>query len=102
MNPVERALRRADAVQQHHEPTAFVFGVIKKFGDDNGGVLVTNLAYTAFVSVFPLLLILVTVLVNIAASPPALRTQLVDGATSQFPLIGRQLASNIHVLRRST
>jgi YihY family inner membrane protein len=102
MNPVERALRRADAAQQHHEPTAFLFGVIKKFGDDNASVLVTNLAYTAFVSVFPLLLILVTVLVNIAASHPALRTQLVDGATSQFPLIGRQLASNIHVLRRST
>ena len=102
MNPVERALRRADAEQQRHGPTAFLFGVIKKFGDDNGGVLVANLAYAAFVSVFPLLLILVTVLVNVAASDPALRTQLIDGATSQFPLIGRQLASNIHVLRQSS
>jgi YihY family inner membrane protein len=102
MNLVERALRRADAAQQHHAPTAFLFGVIKKFGDDNGSVLVTNLAYAAFVSVFPLLLILVTVLVNIAATHPALRTQLVDGATNQFPLIGRQLASNIHMLRRSS
>ena len=102
MNPVEKVLRRADAGQQSHLPTAFLFGVVKKFGDDNGGVLVTNLAYAAFVSVFPLLLILVTVLVNIAASDAALRTQLIDGATSQFPLIGKQLASNIHVLKRST
>ena len=49
MNPVEKVLRRADAAQQRHQPTAFVFGVVKKFGDDNGGVLVTNLAYAAFV-----------------------------------------------------
>jgi uncharacterized BrkB/YihY/UPF0761 family membrane protein len=67
MNPVEKALRRADAIQQRHTPTAVFFGVIKKFGDDNGGALVSNLAYTGFVSVFPLLLILITVLVNIAA-----------------------------------
>lgn len=102
MNPVERALRRADAIQQRHTPTAFLFGVIKKFGDDNGGALVSNLAYTGFVSVFPLLLILVTVLVNIAARDPSLRTQVIHGATMQFPLIGRQLESNIHGLKRAT
>ncbi len=102
MNPVEKVLRRADAAQQRHQPTAFVFGVVKKFGDDNGGVLVTNLAYAAFVSIFPLLLILVTVLVNIAATNPSLRNEVISGATTQFPLIGKQLASNIHVLRRST
>jgi YihY family inner membrane protein len=102
MNPVERALRRADAAQQSFGPTAFVFGVIKKYGDDNAGVLVSNLAYSAFVSIFPLLLILVTVLVNIAAHDPSLRTAVIQGATSEFPLIGNQLASNIHSLRQST
>jgi YihY family inner membrane protein len=102
MNPAETALRRADAIQQRHTPTAFLFGVIKKFGDDNGGALVSNLAYTGFVSVFPLMLILVTVLVNIAAGAPSLRTQVIHAAATQFPLIGRQLASNIHGLRRAT
>jgi YihY family inner membrane protein len=102
MNPVERALRRVDQAQQQRTVTAFPFGVIKKFGDDNGGVLVTNLAYAAFVSIFPLLLILVTVLVNIAAHDPSLRSQVISGATREFPLIGRQLASNIHGLNRAT
>lgn len=102
MNPVEKALRRADAMQQRHTPTAFLFGVIKKFGDDNGGALVSNLAYTGFVSVFPLLLILVTVLVSVAAGDPSLRGQVIHGATMQFPLIGKQLASNIHGLKRAT
>jgi hypothetical protein len=48
MNPVEKVLRRADAAQQQHQPTAFLFGVVKIFGDDSS-VLVTNLAYAAFV-----------------------------------------------------
>jgi YihY family inner membrane protein len=102
MNPVEKALRQADAMQQRHAATAFLFGLLKKFGDDNGGALVSNLAYTGFVSVFPLLLILVTVLVSIAAGDPSLRSQVIHGAIMQFPLVGRQLASNIHGLKRAT
>src|SRR5215469_10317467 len=102
MNPVERALRRADAAQQRHLVSAFLFGVTKKFGDDNGGALVANLAYTAFVSIFPLLLILVTILVNVAAGDPSLRNHLISGAATQFPLIGKQLSHNIHALKRAT
>ena len=39
MNPVEKAIRKLDATQQRYRPTAFVFGVVKKYGDDNGGAL---------------------------------------------------------------
>ena len=60
MNPIERAIRRVDAAQQRHKAPAFVVGVIKKYGDDNGGVLAASLAHSAFVSLFPLLLVLVT------------------------------------------
>jgi len=42
MNPIEKAIRRVDAVQQRHKTTAFAVGLIKKYGDDNGGVLVAN------------------------------------------------------------
>ena len=101
MNPAEKALRRADEIQQGHTPTAFLFGVLKKFGDDNGGALVSNLAYTGFVSVFPLMLILVSVLVIIAAGDPSLQAQVIHAATTQFPVIGGQLA-NIHGLKRAT
>src|ERR1700677_5197 len=62
MNPIEKTMRRIDAAQQRFGPAAMVFGVMKKFGDDNGGNLVSNLAFSAFLCVFPLLLILVTVL----------------------------------------
>jgi YihY family inner membrane protein len=102
MNPVERAVRRIDAAQQRHRVSAFAFGVVKKYGDDNGGVLASNLAQSAFVTVFPLLLILVTVLVTVAASAPSLRHEVLKAVTDQFPLIGGQLTGNVHALRRAS
>jgi YihY family inner membrane protein len=102
VNPLERAVRRVDRAQQRHRVPAFVFGVIKKYGDDNGGVLASNLAQSAFVTVFPLLLILVTVLVTVAASAPSLRHDVLRAVTDQFPLVGEKLAGNIHALKRSS
>ena len=102
MNPVERVIRRIDKAQQHHKVPAFLFGVVKKYGDDNGGVLVANLAYSSFVSLFPLLLVLVTTLGLVAANDPAVRKDVLDAVAKQFPLIGQQLAGNVHALRRSS
>jgi YihY family inner membrane protein len=102
MNPVERAIRKLDAAQRRFTPTAFVFGVVKKYGDDNGGVLVSNLAYSAFVSLFPLLLILVTILGLVAAVNPGFRTAVLDSVANQVPLIGRQLTGNVHELKRDS
>src|SRR5258707_2566275 len=102
MNPVERAIRRVDAAQQRHKASAFVFGVIKKYGDDNGGVLAASLAHSGFVSLFPLLLVLVTILGLVASGDPALRHEALNAVASQVPLIGHQLAGNVHQLRRSS
>jgi YihY family inner membrane protein len=102
MNPVEKAIRKVDATQQRFTPTAFLFGVVKKYGDDNGGVLVANLAYSAFVSIFPLLLILATVLGLVASLNPGFRAQALDAVAGQFPVIGHQLTNNVHQLRRSS
>jgi YihY family inner membrane protein len=102
MNPIERVIRRVDATQRRLTPLAFVFGVIKKYGDDNGGVLVANLAYSSFVALFPLLLVLVTVL-GLAASVDALfRQDVINAVASQVPQIGSQLTGNVHELRRAS
>jgi YihY family inner membrane protein len=98
MNPGERAIRRIDATQRRFTPTAFVFGVVKKYGDDNGGVLVSNLAYSSFVSIFPLLLILYAILGLIAAADPSFRESAAkakNAVASQIPLLGQTLASNV-------
>lgn len=102
MNPAEGMLRRVDVLQQRYRPAAFLFGVVKKYGDDNGGTLVTNIAYSGFVAVFPLLLVLVSGLGLVLAGDPHLRDQLINSAYSRFPVVGNQLHSNIHSLRRSS
>ena len=102
MNPAERVIRKVDRAQQHYRPAAFIVGVIKKYGDDSGGVLVTNLAHTAFVTIFPLLLILVTVLGLVAAGDPEFRQDALNAVAGQVPLIGTELAGNVHQLQRSS
>jgi YihY family inner membrane protein len=101
VNPAERALRGIDAVQQKHKVPAFLFGVVKKYGDDNGGVLASNLAYSAFVSLFPLLLVLVTTLGLVAAGNPAFRHDVLNSVSGQFPQVGNQL-TQVHELRKSS
>jgi YihY family inner membrane protein len=102
MNPVERVIRRIDAIQQRFTPTAFVFAVTKKYGDDNGGALVSNLAFSAFRSLFPLLLVLVTVLGLAASVDASFRENVIDAVAGQIPAVGSQLTESVHQLRRSS
>jgi YihY family inner membrane protein len=102
MNPVERVIRKVDAGQRRYTPTAFVFGVIKKYGDDNGGVLVSNLAYSAFVSLFPLLLVLVTILGLVASVDASFKNEVLKAVAHQVPLIGNQLTGSVQGLKRSS
>ena len=55
MNIIEKSMRRIDAFQQRHRTPSLIFGVIKKYGDDNGGNLTVQLTYSMFMTVFPLL-----------------------------------------------
>jgi YihY family inner membrane protein len=102
MNALEKVMRRVDAAQQRFGPAALVFGVMKKFGDDNAGTLVASLSFSAFLCVFPLLLILITVLDIVLAHDPGARNSLVHSALHQFPLVGTQLGKQIHGLHRSS
>ena len=99
---VERALRRVDEAQQRHKVSAFVFAVIKKFGDDNAGNLTVQLTYSMFVTVFPLLLLLVTILGIVLANDPSERQRVLNSAFGQFPVIGPQLAHNVSALKRNS
>jgi YihY family inner membrane protein len=102
MNSVERGARRLDSFQQRNKALSLVYGVLKKFGDDNGGILVGSLAQTAFGALFPLLLLLVTVLGMVLASHPSWRQSVLHSTLSQFPIIGSDLGSNIKALHRNS
>jgi YihY family inner membrane protein len=102
VNIVERGLRSVDRFQQRHTSTAFIYAVIKKYGDDNAGTLVNSLAYTAFGSLFVLLLLLVTILGLVLSSHPELQKQVLDSTFGQFPIIGKDLQENIKALHRNS
>jgi len=101
MNPVERGIRRVDAFQQGRPPLAFLVAVIKKFGDDSAGSLAALIAYYGFLALFPMLLVLITVLGLVFADDPGFQHRVVNSALSQFPIVGNQLAGphGVHSLR---
>src|ERR1700759_1811128 len=84
-------LRTVDEFQQRHKPLAAPIGVVKKFGEDEGGSMVSLIAYRAFFSLFPLLLLMTTLLGYVLAGNDELRREVVNGTLSQFPIIGNQL-----------
>ncbi|MBR7837746.1 YihY/virulence factor BrkB family protein [Actinospica durhamensis] len=96
-----RALRRLDAFQQRHAVLGFPVAVLKKFSDDQAGGLAALIAFYGFLSVFPLLLVLVTVLGMLLSDNPRLQQQVLDSALTEFPVIGPQLSGNVHALGRS-
>ena len=86
-----KVLERVDAYQRSHRRLAFVVAVLKKFSDDSGGYLAALIAYYAFVSLFPLLLLATTVLGLVLAGDSSLEHSILNTALRDFPVVGRSL-----------
>jgi YihY family inner membrane protein len=84
-----------DEFQQGHAWLAVPVAVWKKFGDDQAGNLAALIAYSALVAIFPLLLLLVTVLDIVLKGHPDLRQKLLNSALEHYPVIGTQLKQSI-------
>jgi membrane protein len=95
MNLVQRAVRAADRLQQRHAWLAVPVAVWKKFGDDQAGNLAALVAYYAFVAIFPLLLVLVTVLDIVLKDDSGLRQRVLNAALTQYPVVGPDLEHSI-------
>ena len=80
-----------DGLQQRSRAAGFAIAVVYKYFDDQGGYLAALITYYAFVSLFPLLLLLTTTLGVVLAGHPDLQQQVLETAVSQFPVIGEQL-----------
>jgi membrane protein len=93
MNAVKKLIAALDRLQQSQPWLAFPIAVWKKFGEDQAGNLAALIAYYGFASLFPLLLVLVTVLDIVLAHDPTLKTKVLDSAFVHFPVIGDQLKS---------
>jgi len=94
-------IRGVDRFQQRHPLVGFPLAVRQKFADDQGGFLAASVTYYAFFSIFPLLLVLVTLLGYALQGNPDLQHRVLDSALADFPVIGPQLQTNVHSLTGS-
>jgi membrane protein len=86
-----------DRVQRRSRAAGFVIAVIYKIVDDQGTYLAAMITYYAFVSTFPLLLLLTTILAVVLEGDPGLQEQILHSALNQLPVIGDQLGQPRHL-----
>jgi membrane protein len=94
-------LHTLDRRQQRRPRLSFLAAVLKKFSDDQATQLAALIAYYGFFSLFPLLLVFVTVLGFVLQGNPSAQESVLHSTLSQFPIIGTQLQSNVHSLKGS-
>ena len=80
-----------DRLQRRSRAAGFLIAVVYKYVDDQGSFLAALITYYAFVSLFPALLLLTTVLGVLLVGYPQLQEQILQSAVAQFPVIGEQL-----------
>ena len=93
---------RLDRFQRRHRVLGYPLAVIYKFFDDQGSYLTAMITYYAFLSLFPLLLLLISVLGFVLHNDPDLQARVLDSAMSRLPVIGEQIADNVQSLRGNT
>ena len=98
---MKAVIRKVDGFLQRHPATAFPLAVFKKFGEDEAGNLAALIAYYGFFSLFPLLLVFVTILGLVLRGNPDLQRSIVDSALANFPIIGTQISRNVRTLSGS-
>jgi uncharacterized BrkB/YihY/UPF0761 family membrane protein len=74
-----------DDWQRRHRWASVPYAVVKKFGDDNANLVVVALAWYGFTAIFPMLLVVVTLLGFVGAE--AIGTGIVN-TLHEFPVVG--------------
>jgi membrane protein len=97
----ETTLRRFDRLQQRRPALGFSVAVIKKFSEDQAGQLAALIAYYAFMSLFPLLLVFVTILGFALQGNASLQHDILNSTLSDIPVIGDAIRKNIGSLHGS-
>ncbi len=90
MDPL-RPLKAFDRFQQRHRVLGVPVAVVRKFSDDDAGPAATLIAYYAFVSIFPLLLLFTTILGFVLQDNPTLQKSILETTVADIPVIGPQI-----------
>jgi inner membrane protein YhjD len=94
-----RPIRTFDRYQQRRKWLAIPMAVVRKFGNDQAGNLAALVAYYAFFSLFPLLLVMTTVLGFVLQHNSGAQHSVENSVLGKFPIIGQQI--HLHSLTGS-
>jgi YihY family inner membrane protein len=98
---LQGAARSLDRFQQRHAVLAFPVAVWRELQKAKAGYLAAILTFFAFVSLFPLLLVLTTVLGAVLRHYPGVQERVLNSALVDFPVIGDQLKTNVRGFARN-
>lgn len=95
-NFIQRRLRKLDSFQQHHPVFSFPYALIKKYGDDEAGYQSALITYYGFLSLFPLLIVAVSVIDLVTQHNAELRASLLHSINNYLPVVGTQIQASVH------
>ena len=87
-----RPVRVFDRYQQRRKWLAIPMAVVKKFADDQAGSLAALVAYYAFFSLFPILLVFTTILGYVLQGHPGALQSVDHTITDQVPVVGKYIS----------
>lgn len=90
---------RLDTWQQSRTWASVPVAVVVKYRADGGGSWATLLAHYGFLSLFPLLLVLVTALGYVLSGNAALQQRVLDTVLADVPVLGSQIRADVTSLR---
>ncbi len=88
-------IRAFDRLQRRHPALGIPIAVIRNFSDQGAGNASVLIAYWAFFSIFPLLLLFSAILGFVLQGHPGIQHSLLNSALKQFPIVGANL-KNLH------
>ncbi|MGI8329248.1 YihY/virulence factor BrkB family protein [Actinomadura scrupuli] len=86
---------RLDGYQRRHRWLGLPLATVYKFIDDQGNHLAALVTYYGFLSLFPLLMLLVTFLEFLLGNDLGLQRWVLRSAVNQFPVIGEHITQDI-------
>lgn len=96
MERIKAVVHRFDTFQQKHPVLAFPIAVVLKFNKDQAGNQAALLTYYAFLALFPLMLVLFTLIPIVLQNNPQAQQQVLQAVLDYFPIVGDDLQKNIH------
>ena len=96
--PWDKALGWVDRQQVRIPPVAFGGAVLKKAGEDQVTLLAAVMSHFGMLSMFPLLLLLVTLAGYVFHDDDAAQQAIIDAAIENFPVLGDYLRASVQAL----